>query len=129
MQNSEEQFIKGGADQEPVSCHIPKQRDKQEKYEVTKFEKPLLLFPIKQVENLRYVHQVLSLHVPERQGQTHLLTRKVDATHSTAIVIWAILVTVVIVEQVNIMEKTNYNESKMKGRDISPYRQVLMADG
>ncbi len=43
---------------------VPKYGEKEQKNKIEEFEKPLLLFPIKQVEYLSDIHLVLSLQVP-----------------------------------------------------------------
>lgn len=41
-----------------LEYHEPEYAEEEEKYEIRKFEKPLLLFPMKLVEYLSYIYQV-----------------------------------------------------------------------
>lgn len=43
---------------------VPEYGKEEEKNKIAKFEEPLLLFPIEQVEYLSYVNQVLSPLIP-----------------------------------------------------------------
>lgn len=52
-----------------LEYHEPEYAEEEEKYEIRKFEKPLLLFPMKLVEYLSYIYQVLSLCVTNKKGE------------------------------------------------------------
>lgn len=55
-----------------ISVTVPKYGEEEEKNEIEEFEKPLLLFPIEQVEYLSDIYQVLLSQVPNHMEKTYL---------------------------------------------------------
>ena len=49
---------------------LPEDSEKEVKDYVSEFEQPLLLFPVKQIEDLCDIYQVLSLRVAEQIRET-----------------------------------------------------------
>lgn len=55
-----------GIDFEDI-CYLPEDSEKEVKDYVRKLEQPFLLFPVKQIEDLSDIYQVLSFRVTENK--------------------------------------------------------------
>lgn len=55
-----------------LEYHKPEYAEEEKKYEIGKFEKPLLLFPMELVEDLSYIYQVLSPCVTNKKGEIEI---------------------------------------------------------
>ena len=69
-QNQNNKYWETASIHYPVT--VPKYGEKEETDKIEEFEKPLLLFPIEQVEYLSDIYQMLPSQVPNHMEETYL---------------------------------------------------------